>query len=163
MKIPLTLNNNKIVLSADPSESLLSVLRKEKIYSVKCGCQKGICGNCMVLLDNKAISSCIIPIGLARGKKIITLEQIMEEPLYEDIMTGFSQAGITLCGYCNAGKILTAYSILISYYRPTIEQIEDAINGLHCCCIDNTTFKNGILYAVAAKYAREGKKQNARK
>lgn len=163
MKIPLTLNNNKIVLSADPSESLLSVLRKEKIYSVKCGCQKGICGNCMVLMDNKAISSCIIPVGLARGKKILTLEQIMEEPLYEDIMAGFSQAGITLCGYCNAGKIITAYSILMSYYRPTIEQIEDAISGLHCCCIDNTTLTNGILYAVAAKYTREGKKPNARK
>ena len=80
MKIPLYLNNKKIVLSAEPTESLLSVLRKEKLYSVKCGCQKGMCGNCMILLNDKSAASCLIPVGIARDCHIVTLEYFQSNP-----------------------------------------------------------------------------------
>lgn len=163
MKIPLTLNDKKIVLSAEPTDSLLHILRRENLYSVKCGCEKGICGNCMVLLDDNAVPSCKIPMGIIRDSSITTLESFKANPYFQDIMTGFSQAGIHMCGYCNAGKILTAYSILQKYYRPTLEQIHTAIKNLDSCCTDYTTLTNGILYAVAAKHIREGKKTNAKK
>ncbi len=163
MKIPLTLNNKKIVLSAEPTEPLLSVLRKEKLYSVKCGCNKGICGNCMILLDDTSVASCLIPVGIVRDCNVVTLEYFQTTVFYQDIVTGFNQAGISLCGYCNAGKIFTAYTILKKYYRPTLEQIYDAIKDLNPCCIDFATLTNGILYAVAAKHTREGKSSNAKK
>ena len=163
MKIPLYLNNKKIVLSAEPTESLLSVLRKEKLYSVKCGCQKGMCGNCMILLNDKSAASCLIPVGITRDCHIITLEYFQSNPCYQDIIAGFSKAGINLCGYCNAGKIFTAYTILKNYYRPTLDQIYSAIKNLDSCCTDFSTLKNGILYAVAEKHAREGKSSNAKK
>lgn len=163
MKIPLTLNSKKVVLSAEPTDTLLNVLRREHLYSVKCGCENGICGNCMVLLDDTSVPSCKIPMGIIRDSNIITLEHFKNDPLYQDIVTGFSQAGIHMCGYCNAGKIFTAYSILKKYYRPTIEQIHTAIKNLNSCCTDYTTFTNGILYAIAAKHTREGKKINAKK
>ena len=92
MKIPLYLNNKKIVLSAEPTESLLSVLRKEKLYSVKCGCQKGMCGNCMILLNDKSAASCLIPVGIARDCHIVTLEYFQSNPCYQDIIAGFSKA-----------------------------------------------------------------------
>ena len=92
MKIPLYLNNKKIVLSAEPTESLLSVLRKEKLYSVKCGCQKGMCGNCMILLNDKSAASCLIPVGITRDCHIITLEYFQSNPCYQDIIAGFSKA-----------------------------------------------------------------------
>ncbi|AEB13978.1 MULTISPECIES: (2Fe-2S)-binding protein [Treponema] len=163
MKIPLYLNNKKIVLSAEPTESLLSVLRKEKLYSVKCGCQKGMCGNCMILLNDKSAASCLIPVGITRDCHIITLEYFQSNPCYQDIIAGFSKAGINLCGYCNAGKIFTAYTILKNYYRPTLDQIYSAIKNLDSCCTDFSTLTNGILYAVAEKHAREGKSSNAKK
>lgn len=163
MKIPVYLNNKKIVLSAEPTDTLLSVLRKEKLYSVKCGCQKGLCGNCMVLLNDTSVSSCLIPIGIVRDCKIVTLEYFQNNPCYQDIISGFTQAGINLCGYCNAGKIFSAYMVLKNYYRPTLEQIYTAIKDLNSCCTDFATLTNGILYAVAEKHRREDKLSNAKK
>lgn len=162
MKIPLKINNEKYVISAEPSEKLLSILRREKLYSVKCGCEEGRCGNCMVLLDDKPVPSCSIPIGIIRDSKITTLEEFKKTEIYQDIITGFNLAGITMCGYCNAGKIFTSYEILTEYYRPSIEQIQEALKGIDCCCTDKDTLINGILYAVATKHKREGR-NNAKK
>lgn len=163
MKIPVTLNDKKIVLDAEPDEPLLYVLRREKLFSVKCGCEKGICGNCMVLLDGECANSCIVPVGLVRDSTIVTLEHFKTYPEYQDINMGFSQAGIHLCGYCTAGKMLTAYSVLRGYARPDKKQLFTSLQGLVCCCTDYDTLANGILYAVAAKHTREGKKANVKK
>ena len=62
-----------------------------------------------------------------------------------------------------SGKIFTAYSILTKYYKPTLKQIQNAIKNLDSCCTDFSSLNNGILYAVAAKHEREGKKVNAKK
>jgi carbon-monoxide dehydrogenase small subunit len=163
MKIPLYLNDEKIIVSAEPAEPLLSILRREKLYSVKCGCRKGKCGNCMILLDDNAVESCLIPVGVARDCKIVTLEHFKTTPDFRDISVGFAQAGIDLCGYCNAGKFFTAYSILKKYYRPTPAQIYDSIKNLDLCCTDFTALINGILYAVAEKHTREGRETHAKK
>ncbi len=164
MKIPLTLNGEKMLLDAEPAESLLSILRKRELYSVKCGCQKGHCGNCMVLLDEEPVPSCIIPIGTIREKSIVTLEYFKKNyPEYKDISDGFSQAGIHLCGYCNAGKILTAYNILRKYHRPEKAQIISAVKSLDFCCTDRDSLVNGIGYSVAARHIRLGSGTNAKK
>ena len=158
MKIPLILNGEKKVFDVDPSDSLLSVLRKEKITSVKCGCQKGLCGNCMVLIENKPVPSCIVHMCVLRDAKVKTLEAVKTDPVYKDIMKGFSMANINLCGYCDAGKILTAYSILTEYYRPEVKIIYEAISSLDLCCTDSDTLVNGILYSIAEKHKREGRR-----
>lgn len=163
MKIPLILNEKKIILTAEPTDTLLHVLRTENIYSVKCGCEKGICGNCMVLLDDTPVPSCKIPMGIIRDCKIETLEHFKNRPEFQDIISGFSQAGVHMCGYCNSGKILTAYSILSRKNKPNLEQIQTAIKNLDSCCTDYSTLTNGILYAVSNNHAREGKKLNGKK
>ncbi len=163
MKIPVIINGTKVVLSADPSEKLLNVLRREKFYSVKCGCEIGMCGNCTVLLDGKPVPSCITYMATVRDSKIETLEYIKQNPIYQDIMAGFNQANLHLCGYCNSGKILIAYQILNEYYRPDVSIIKDAIKTLSPCCTDKDSLVNGILYAIAAKHKREGKNQNGNK
>lgn len=162
MKIPLTLNDKKIVLEAEPDEKLINILRREKLFSVKHGCAKGFCGACTVLLDGKPVPSCIIPVGIIRDGSIVTLEHFKTDPLYNDIMTGFKKAGIHLCGYCDAGKIFCAYEVLINYYRPDQNQLYSAINTYDCCCTDRDQLANGILYAVAVKHEREGKNKNAK-
>lgn len=163
MKIPVKLNKKKIILNADPAEKLLTVLRREKIYSPKCGCEKGMCGNCMVLLDDECVPSCIVPVGIVRDCEIETLEEFVKRDIFQDIKAGFAQAGIHTCGYCDAGKIFTVYSVLKKYFRPTVEQISVAIKNLDCCCTDLTTLSNGILYAVAAKHKRELGEEYAKK
>ncbi|MBO4404862.1 MAG: 2Fe-2S iron-sulfur cluster binding domain-containing protein [Treponema sp.] len=162
MKILLTLNGKNTTLETDGNESLLHLLRRENIYSVKCGCEKGLCGNCMVLYNGLPVPSCRITAPLLKNSKIETLEGLKTNPIYQDIITGFNQAGVHLCGWCNAGKILTAFSLVSKKHRPDIEEISTALRSIEPCCTDRNTLANGILYAIAANHAREGR-QNAKK
>lgn|SRR5574344_327659 len=161
MIIPVTLNGEKTVFDANPGESLLFVLRKKKLFSVKKGCGKGRCGFCTVLLDNKPVPSCRVPVGIVRDSTIVTLEYFSKTPDYSDIIKGFNTAGMNMCGYCNSAKIFLAYDLLQNYYRPDKEQLLDLAGSLTCTCTERDTFINGILYALANKHAREGKKINA--
>lgn len=164
MKIPVTLNNTKTVFDAEPSESLLSVLRNEHIFSVKYGCSKGRCGNCMILLNDNPVPSCTLPVGTVRDSTIVTLEYFKTYPEYTAITTGFSQAGIHLCGYCNAGKIFTAYALIKKMTKLEVKSIYAAIKDLNCCCTDNESLINGILNAFAIKFkTAEGKNVNGKK
>jgi len=192
MKIPVNLNEEQTVLDATPSESLLTVLRRIGMFSVKCGCRDGFCGNCMVLLNGKPVPSCQIPCGIVRDNNVTTLEfftspkkreLVLKDNLkgkkstaqnnsnftendlliYKDILAGFSEAEIHLCGYCNAGKIFTAYYILKNIPHPSASKIMDHIKDLNCCCTDTLSLLNGILKAAAIKEAREEKNTNVQK
>ena len=163
MKIPVLLNGEKTFLEASAQDTLLTVLRNLNLFSVKCGCNRGICGNCMILLDDEPVPSCIIPAAAVRDREIVTLEYFKNNPIYLDIINGFSNAGIHLCGYCNTGKIFTAYKILKDDYRPDVKKVLETLSGLNLCCTDNDTLANGIFYAVSLKHIREGKNGNNNK
>lgn len=160
MKIPITLNNEKYILEAEPSEKLLHVLRREKLVSVKHGCQTASCGACQVLLDGKAVASCHIPVGIVMDSNIITLEYFSKTEFYSEIMRGFEKAGISLCGYCNAGKIFLTYEIINTMTQPTREKIAAITNKLNDCCVEQDILINGILYAYAIHYEKGKLRKN---
>lgn len=147
MNILVTINGEKTQIQEPADVSLLSVLRKQKFLQLKRGCEEGNCGACTVLLDNKPVPSCRIPIALAMNKNIVTLEGFSKDDMYADIMKGFSKAGIKLCGYCNAGKIFATKEIISQKRMPSREQIADEIKHLSPCCVDYETLINGILFA----------------
>ena len=158
MKVPVFLNGERIILDANPDERLLSVLRRQKLFSVKKGCGKGRCGFCTVLLDGKPVPSCILPAGIVRDASIVTLEYFSKGTAYTDIMQGFTQAGMHLCGYCTAAKVFAVYDLIESVYRPSQEDLEQLADSLTCSCTDRGTFINGILYAVANLHKTVGRK-----
>lgn len=154
MKIPVILNGQEDSLEAENNENLLTVLRRKGLLSVKCGCESGNCGNCMVLLDDIPVKSCRVPVAIVRDCKIVTLEGFKESTYFEIISAGFKEADIDLCGYCNSGKIFTAYTIIKDVKDselPDSKTIEDATKGLCSCCCDKTTLYNGIIYSYAIK------------
>ena len=148
MKIPVTLNGSKIILEANPDESLMQVLHKNGCFSVKSGCTEGFCGACTILLDDKPISSCEIPVGIIKNNDLVTLDYFAKTEEYSYITQGFAKAGIKLCGYCNAGKIFAAYQILKLAKIPTRQEIRDYIGHLSPCCTDQDTLINGIIYSI---------------
>ena len=83
MKIPVTINGKKIILDENPDEKLLFVLRKQKLISVKIGCEAGKCGFCTVLLNDKPVSSCLIPVGIVKDCTIETLEYFSKSKEYK--------------------------------------------------------------------------------
>ena len=151
MNISVILNGTKTILEAAPDDSLMKVLRNQSLTTVKCGCNSGLCGSCTVLLDDKPVASCKIPIGIINNSKIETLEYFMNSKDYEIIMKGFDLANIKLCGYCNAGKIFCAYQILKKNKIPSREQIINQVKTLSPCCTDINTLANGIIYALEIK------------
>lgn len=147
MNIPLVLNGERIQLDCAPEKSLLSLLRQNKLFSAKRGCEKGICGSCTVLLDGKPVPSCKIPSVLTMDRKVETLEYFQKSDDYTDIIKGFNRAGIKLCGFCNAGKIFAARTIILSNTKPSRESIRAQVRHLSPCCTDEDTLINGIIYA----------------
>jgi len=162
MKIPVILNDEKIILDANPEEKLLETLRRLELFSVKEGCQKGKCGLCAVLLDGKPVPSCLVPVGTVKNSKIETLEHFIKTPDGQDIQKGFSQAGITLCGFCNAARYFTAYNLINKPYKPESEEMEEIASSVDSSCTDDRKFINGMMYAMANKHEREGRKHAGR-
>ena len=160
MKIQFTLNNNPCLIDSDPSEKLIDVLRRENLSSVKQGCMSTSCGSCYVLLDNKAVASCHIPVGITIGSEIITLEYFSKTDFYSDIMKGFEKAGVSMCGYCNAGKIFLAYEILNILNEPSRDTIKLIAARINDCCVEQNTFINGILYAYSIHFDKEKLRKN---
>lgn len=148
MKISLTLNSEKITLDYSPDKNLMTILRDQGCLSIKSGCAKGFCGSCTVLMDGNPVPSCKVPLGLARDSEIITLEYFSKTAEYKSIMSGFKKAGISLCGYCNAGKIFGTYRILCMEKKMEREDIAQELKCLSPCCVDMDTLINGVAYAL---------------
>lgn len=158
MKIPVILNGDSTVLEADPALSLLKVLRREEIISAKLGCAVGRCGSCTVLLEGRAVASCLIPLAAVKDATIITLEHFSKTPEYKVIMEAFGKAGINLCGYCNAGKILATYSLISAYRHPTLQLVQDTVRHFNCACTEQDDLVQGIMYAIAAFQTQSGQR-----
>ncbi len=162
MKLNLTINDENLSLDTEPETSLLELLRQQKLISVKCGCAKANCGSCAVLLDGLAVLSCLIPCGIVRNAKIETLEHFSKQAAYQEIMKGFEKAGISLCGYCNPGKIFAAWEIISNFSNPSREQVAERISDLRECCVEKDALINGILYAAQIHFEKERLKKNGK-
>lgn len=151
MNIPMTINDKKVVFEVQSDETLMNVLHNETSTHIKCGCQQGFCGSCTVLLNGEPVAACKIPVGIVRNAKIETLDYFEKSEYYSYINQGFSKAGIHLCGFCDAGKIFSAYTILKNNTNKKItrEEIIEQVKNLAPCCTDLETLVNGIIFAIA--------------
>lgn len=137
MRVHFRLNALPVEIEAEADERLVNVLRREfGLQSMKKNCMQGICGSCTILLDDHPVPSCMLPVFAAEGKNLMTLEWLTTLPDYRDIMTAFETEGITLCGFCNASTILTAYALLHKYGNPSEDSIRSAYIGTVCRCTD---------------------------
>lgn len=156
MKVPVNLNGTKTILEGSPDMSILKYLQNHTSHSAKGGCLNGTCGTCTILLNDKPAAGCKIPLGILRNTEIVTFDYFSKFEEYKSIMAGFEKAGIQLCGYCNAGKVFTAYQVLKSNKKPERKDIKEQVKHLSPCCVDSDTLVNGIIYAVGI----HEKKQN---
>jgi carbon-monoxide dehydrogenase small subunit len=160
MKITLTINGNTKVYDIDAHLKLLDLLRNENFFSVKNCCSEGTCGSCTVLVNGKAIQSCILPAANVKDSVIETLEYFTQTEDFSDIQTGFTQAGVHLCGYCNPGKIFATWEIISSNSRPSREDIIKYMKCQKCRCTENETLIKGVILSAALRRSRIGAMKN---
>jgi aerobic-type carbon monoxide dehydrogenase small subunit (CoxS/CutS family) len=131
----LNVNGARLGVTADPDETLLSVLRNRlDLTGTKYGCGEGQCGACTVLLDGRATRSCLIPLSAAADATILTIEGLEQHGQLSPVQQAFLEEGAFQCGYCTSGMILSATSLLRQTHDPTDDQIVHAMNGNICRC-----------------------------
>ena len=149
--IHLRINGIPYEVSVTPEEVVLDVLREKLNYTgTKKGCDgTGECGACTVLMDGKAVYSCLMLALDAVGKEITTIEHLAKGTALHPLQKAFLNSGAVQCGFCTPGMILTAKALLDENPRATEEEIIDGLRGNLCRC-------TGYVKIVAAvERARE--------
>ena len=134
MKITFKLNGKSIEADLLPGLTLFEYLRLNNLYGVKYGCDNGECGACTVLINNKALNSCLILMHTVDGKNIETIESLEEHNKLHQLQSRFIDEGAIQCGYCTPGMILSAEGLLRENKNPNDADIRTAFAGNLCRC-----------------------------
>ncbi|MBZ5620946.1 MAG: molybdopterin-dependent oxidoreductase [Acidobacteriia bacterium] len=134
MELRLKLNGRAKQWSIAPGDLLLDVLRREGYYGVKRGCEKGECGACTVLVNGKAINSCLMFAAQAEGSEVLTIEGVADGDTLHPLQAAFLDHGAVQCGFCTGGMVLNAKALLDRNPCPTEEEVREVMAGNYCRC-----------------------------
>lgn len=153
LTVHFVLNGIETEIQAEPHWTLQYVLREKfGLTGVKNGCETGECGACTVLLDDKAVTSCIILIGDVENHRITTIEGISKDGEPCALQKAFIDVGAIQCGYCTPGMIMSAYALLLKNPHPTREEIIEGISGNICRCTGYEQIIKAIELVQGGKY-----------
>jgi len=147
MLLSLTVNGIRHEIDVPPALRLIDLLRDELgLTGTKEGCGEGECGSCTVLLDGRAVCSCLMLAVQARDREVTTIEGLAQDGDLDVLQRMFVEHGAVQCGYCTPGMIMSAKALLNEDPHPTEAQIRSALAGNLCRCTGYTT----IIEAVSA-------------
>jgi carbon-monoxide dehydrogenase small subunit len=151
--VTFTLNGCETSVIAKAQETLLEILREKiGIMSPKCGCNHGDCGACTVILDGKAVKSCMVLACTVEGKKVLTVEGITSANLHP-VQKAFHELGAPQCGFCTPGMVMAAVAFLDKNPKPTMDDIKEGLSGNLCRCGGYQKYADAVMAVAAGKYA----------
>jgi carbon-monoxide dehydrogenase small subunit len=149
----LIVNGTKVQTIARPESTLLEVLRDGlNLNSPKCGCNRGDCGTCTVILDGKAVKSCTVLALTAEGKTVVTAEGLQTGNKLHPVQQAFIEYGAPQCGYCTPGMIMATVAFLLENPAPTEEEIKEALSGNLCRCGGYKEYVQAVLAVVKGEF-----------
>jgi aerobic-type carbon monoxide dehydrogenase small subunit (CoxS/CutS family) len=156
-QIKLVINDNDYELLVDPNDTLAHLLRGPQVNltGTKQGCELGDCGSCTVLLDGKAVNSCLVLAAQVDGCHVTTIEGLTKNGELHPIQKAFIEQGAVQCGYCTPGMIMKAKSLLDVNPSPTRQEIREAMVGNLCRCTGYFKIVNAIETAAKAMKVQE--------
>jgi nicotinate dehydrogenase subunit A len=145
----LTVNGRSHVVDVDPDCPLLYVLRDTlELNNPRFGCGLGQCGACTVLVDNRAVRSCSLPVSRAAGKTIVTIEGLATTGTPHPVQQAFIDEQAFQCGYCLNGWVMTAKALLDTTPKPTDGDVRKACESLICRCGSHTRIFSAVQRAA---------------
>ena len=159
MQLNLVVNGQALTTEIRSTDRLSEVLRNGLgLTGLKEGCREGECGSCTVLLDGKAVNSCLVLAYQARDSEVLTIEGLSRDGQPDALQQSFVDNGAIQCGFCSPGMIMAATALLRRDNNPSDDAIRHALAGNLCRC---TGFIN-IIKAVRAAATADGHAARAR-
>jgi len=129
----LNINGSEHSVDVEADTPLLWVLRDAlQLTGTKFGCGEGLCGACTVLLNGKAVRSCVVPVSAVAGQPILTIEGLSKDKSHP-VQRAWIAESVPQCGYCQSGMILSTVALLNSKPNPTDAEIDMAVTNI-CRC-----------------------------
>jgi carbon-monoxide dehydrogenase small subunit len=147
--IRVTVNGRKHEAQVEPRTLLADFLRQELLLGgVHVGCEHGVCGVCTILMDGKAVRSCLTLAVQVDGHEITTIEGIANDAELHPIQQAFIEEHGLQCGFCTPGFVMAIYELLRDNPKPTEEQIMDVIGGELCRCTGYEGIRRAVRSAI---------------
>jgi nicotinate dehydrogenase subunit A len=160
MTVSLNVNGQERTVDADPATPLLYVLREDlQLNGAKFGCGLGQCGACTVMVDGRAVFSCLLPVAALAGRKVVTIEGLGSADKPGPIQQAFIDEQAAQCGYCIAGMVVRAQSLLQKNASPSDDEIRTHMQPNLCRCGTHMRILRAVRRAAnAMKSAQVGNK-----
>jgi nicotinate dehydrogenase subunit A len=146
------LNGRAVTVDSwDPAQPLLYVLRNTLgLHGPKFGCGLAQCGACTVLLDGKAVRSCVTPVRQVARRAVTTLEGLGTPEKPDPIQAAFIAEQAAQCGYCTNGMVMATKSLLNQTPHPTLDQVKRGLAGNLCRCGTHTRILSAVMRVAKA-------------
>ena len=139
VKISFIVNNKNYKLDVEPYETLNFILREKlELTGTKQGCDTGGCGSCTVILDGKAVYSCMTFGVKVNGSTILTIEGLKKNEILDPVQQSFVDNAALQCGYCTPGFVMSVKALLDENKNPDEDVIRDYLVGNICRCTGYT-------------------------
>ena len=145
----LTINGERQEVLTEPHRTLLDVLRVDLgLTGTKENCLEAECGVCTVLLDRRAVNSCIVLAAQCQGREVVTIEGLARDGALDPLQQAFIDHGAVQCGYCIPGMILSAKAFLEECPDSTEAEVREALAGNLCRCTGYQKIADAVLAAA---------------
>jgi nicotinate dehydrogenase subunit A len=152
MAVSLRVNGRTHALTVDPDTPLLYVLRNDlKLNGPKLGCGRGQCGACTVILDGRAVRSCVTTVNDVHEAEIVTLEGLGSRDNPHPVQRAFIEEQAAQCGYCMNGMIMQAKAFLDQTAKPSVAEIKAALANNLCRCGAHAQIVRAVQRVAAAR------------
>ena len=155
--IRFTLNGRTVAAEVAPQESLVTMLRDRfALYGARESCGQGLCGCCTVLVDGRAVSSCLALAALVDGRAVTTIEHLDADGTLDPVQQAFIEAGAFQCGFCTPGFVLMTRQLLEQHPDPGDDDIRHYLAGNLCRCGAYPEIVQAVKLAAAKRRSAAG-------
>ena len=149
--VPAVLHVNGQIhsLSVEPRWTLQHVLHDHLgLTGTKSGCERGECGACTVLLDDRAVNACLVLAAEVDGKSVRTIEGEMRDGRPSELQAAFAKRHAVQCGFCTPGVVMSARALIERNPKPSVEEIKEGLEGNFCRCTGYVQIIEAVLEAT---------------
>ncbi len=152
MIINFRLNGKEISVTLNKNKRLIDLLRDDLSFTgTKEGCSIGECGACTVILNGKAVNSCLVLAQQVDECEVITVEALADGEMLSELQQNFLKYGAIQCGFCTPGMLMSTHALFLENPTPTEEEVKTAIEGNLCRCTGYKPIIQAIVASVDSK------------